>query len=216
MIDTVIFDMDGVIVDLEEFHLAAFKDVLSGVGQKMDDSFYFENIGVSTDDIFRKQLRSSEDIDFLAREKEKKARYFMKGKILPKPGVMELLIQLKKNKKKTGLASSADRDNVLDVLKELGIRDFFQVIMTGDDVSNKKPDPEIFLKTAEKLKSGLNECIVIEDSLPGIIAAKSANMKCIAVKNRFVGQDTYGDADLIVNDLTAVNLDIINNFKKGD
>ena len=121
-------------------------------------------------------------------------------------GALQLLQSLR-GKIKLGLASMNDREVVEHLLKVMSLERFFSVVVTADDVARSKPDPEIFLKCAGELKSMPERCVVVEDSVFGVEAAKTAKMKCIAVLTGVHCKEMLekADADLIVNSLTEKN-----------
>jgi beta-phosphoglucomutase len=121
-------------------------------------------------------------------------------------GALQLLQSLR-GKIKLGLASMNDREVVEHLLKVMSLERFFSVVVTADDVALSKPDPEIFLKCADELKSSPENCVVVEDSVFGVEAAKTAKMKCVAVLTGVHSREMLekADADLIVKSLTDKN-----------
>jgi HAD superfamily hydrolase (TIGR01509 family) len=117
-------------------------------------------------------------------------------------GAQELLESLK-GKVKLALASMNNRDVIDHMLNELKVREFFSVVLTGDEVTKSKPDPEIFLKSALKLRTRPNKCVVVEDSIFGVKAAKAGKMGCTAVLTGVYSREELGKAnpDLIVDSL---------------
>ena len=91
----------------------------------------------------------------------------------------------------------------------LGILDLFNLILTGDEVHSDKPNPEIYLKTAKKLNLNPEECVVVEDSPPGILAAKNANMKVIALQTPFFDKKDLSNADIIITNLSEIKTIIL-------
>ena len=110
-----------------------------------------------------------------------------------------------RGKIKTAIASAAPPENVDFVLDKSGLREYFDVVMNAGHVIKGKPDPEIYLKTAQKLACSPRSCLVFEDSIPGLIAAKNAGMKVIALTTTYPPAELK-DADYIISDFTEIDL----------
>lgn len=107
------------------------------------------------------------------------------------------------------LASSNNRKTVDLIVEKFNLDKYLSVIMSGEDVKEGKPNPEIFIKTAEKLGLSPTDCIVIEDAENGVLAAKSAEMKCIGLKNPGSGNQDLSKADLVVNSFQELDLGLL-------
>jgi HAD superfamily hydrolase (TIGR01509 family) len=199
----VIFDMDGVIVDSEPYSMRALIDVLRqygidpteaeirrSYGRRIRDDFadYFSRYGVTA------HLETA-----IAR---KEARYYhlAAGHLKPFPGVMRLLKRLRARGHGLALASSGDRVKVAFGMQALSLDGTFEAVVCGNDVTRSKPDPEIYLLAAQRLKVPPAACVAIEDAPAGVEAAKRAGMRCIAVANS-VAREQLQPADLIVASL---------------
>jgi len=215
----VIWDMDGVIAYTAPYHLKAWQ----GVFQKRDVDFTEEDFrrhfGQRNDTIVKSVLGeglSKEEVDAVADEKEKSFRHTIGQDINPLPGVIELMTSLIRQGFKMALASSAPRENIKLVTQTLGINNYFQSVIAGRDVTEGKPSPQIFLLAAQKLAVKPENCIVIEDSVAGVRAAKRAGMHCLAVTNTHP-RHSLSEADLVVDTLAAVSVsDLENLLNKGD
>jgi HAD superfamily hydrolase (TIGR01509 family) len=128
--------------------------------------------------------------------------------IRPMPGAVALIKSLKRQGIKTAIASSAVPANIDVILRGLGIEKDFQAIVPGTEVAEGKPSPLIFQLAAVKLGVKPGNCVVIEDAIAGVAAAKSAGMKCLAVTNSHPGQ-SLKKADLIVDSLEKVDVNIL-------
>jgi beta-phosphoglucomutase len=203
----VIFDMDGVIADTNPFHKLAWQKFAEKYSLSISDENLKENIyGRTNGEIFRylfNKALSKTEIMKLSDEKESIFRIIYKGHTKPVKGLINFLELLKKEKIKIGVATSAPTENVEFILNELRIKPYFEAVIDPSKVSKSKPDPEIYLKTAELLKVNPADCLVFEDSIPGINAAVSAGMKVIGVtttfpKNKLKCTDAINDFDDII------------------
>ena len=213
MLKAVIFDMDGVIIDSEPFHLKVNREIFRELNIKFSEKEYSAYIGVSNDEMwsdikeknnlsqsvaYLKQLQIKKDMDYLQKMDDK-----------PIDGIMELLNELKYGNIPTALASSSSVKYIGMVLDSFNISDFFSVIVSGENMKRGKPAPDIFLHTASLLKVAPGSCVVIEDSRNGVIAAKAAGMRCVGFQNpNSVNQDISA-SDIIVGSIKELNLQSI-------
>ena len=185
----VILDMDGVILDSEPIHLEATNRVLKKYGVELS---YRENLslqGIAEIPYWKilvDKFGFSEDIKKLIEEKEKHMFEILSRKELaPNEGLMEFLLALRERGIPIGLASSSQLNQINFILRKLGLREFFSAITSGEEVSEGKPEPRIYLETARRLGVPPQRCVAIEDSRNGLISAKRAGMKVIAYRNDF-------------------------------
>jgi len=181
----VIFDWDGTLADTRQVVVASFQKALSDTHCEISDEFIERRIGIGSAQTFREILLSS-NIDFdetLIKslvEKKIQNKIEMSGDVKLFDGSLDLLEGLQ-GKVKLGLVSINDREIINNLLKTTNAQRFFAATLTADDISNPKPNPEIFLNCALKLNSGQEKCLVVEDSIFGVKATKTAKMSCIAV-----------------------------------
>jgi beta-phosphoglucomutase family hydrolase len=207
-IKAVIWDMDGVIADTAPYHLNAWQEVFGKRGVKFTEEDFKRNFGRRNDTIVRATLGeeiSQSEVDAIAREKEETFRSRAGQKIKTFPGVVELLQSLRKQGFKLAIASSTPIENIRLITGSLGIDNRFQSIVTGQDVTEGKPSPQGFLLAAQRLGVEPRNCIVIEDAVAGVAAAKRAGMRCLAITNTHPRQ-SLKQADLIVDTLEAVTV----------
>jgi len=214
MIKAVIFDMDGLMVDSELFQSMAFKKILKRYGIEAKEEIV-QVIGireVENWEIIKKKYGLKEDTAKLMKERGKIYIKILKEKAVAMPGLYKLIDSLKKSGYKIALASSSVYEHVQIVLKKLKLQKDFNIIISGGDVNRGKPDPEVYLITAKKLSVKPIDCLVLEDAYTGVIAAKNAKMKCIAVPNKYTKNQDFSKADLVVKSLEEITIDTIKNL----
>jgi beta-phosphoglucomutase family hydrolase len=208
ILEAVLWDMDGVIADTAYYHYRAWHDVFQKRGVNFTEKDFKYHFGRRNDTIIRSMLGESislEELDIIISEKEENYRRRVARNIKPLPGALELISALGKHGIKIAIASSAPMENIRLIIRELDIEDCFQAIVWGGEVAEGKPDPQIFLLAARKLGAEFRNCIVIEDAVAGVAAAKRAGMKCVAVTNSHP-RNSLKEADLIVDTLEAVSI----------
>jgi HAD superfamily hydrolase (TIGR01509 family) len=210
----VIFDFDETIIDLEPQHTAAHDALCRTMGvdyEEMPESFRKGSGRRIIDDIRDMRAhfdwRESKETLFAIRQ-----RFFddacANAELIAMPGVVEAIRALQERNITLAITSSAVRASIEVILTRLGLRDAFPLIVDGSEVVNGKPDPEAYLLTARKLGIAAEDCVVIEDSHVGVVAAKRAGMFCIAVRNpRALIRQDLSAADVIVNSITELLTD---------
>ena len=205
----IIWDMDGVIADTAPYHLKAWQQVFRKRGIKFTKDDFRRNFGQRNDTIIRNALGkeiSQDEIDVIANEKEESFRQRIRQNLKPLPGVIKLIKSLTERRFKMALASSAPIENIRLLTRGLGINNCFQCIICDKDVTEGKPNPQVFLLAAQKLGVEPKNCIVIEDAVAGVSAAKEARMRCLAITNTHP-RISLTEADLIVDTLEEVSVD---------
>lgn len=210
MLNGIIFDMDGVIVDSHTAHKKAWRSFLASLSRDVSDA----------DLDFVLDGRKKEDIlvHFLGPlSREDEARYgHLKEQLFYDhaadvnviEGLHEFVTELRSRGIKTAVASCGSKSRVHFILELLKIHDSFSAIVTGDDVPRGKPDPAIFLRAAEMIGCEPGQSLVIEDAVAGVIGAKAAGMKCLAIASNGRARALQeAGADRIVTDFTSVCVD---------
>lgn len=204
MFEAVIFDWDGTLADTRQAIVMAFQKALNEIGCVVSDRYIERRIGIGAADTFRDILRSAnrdfdEKLINLLIERKSQFEIDLTDRIRLFPGVHELLESLH-GKIKMGLASMNNRSVIIHLVKAANLESYFEVVLTAESIFHSKPNPEIFLKTAAELKVKPRKCVVIEDSIFGVKAAKSANMSCVAVTTGvYFGEELEAEKpDLVV------------------
>ncbi len=201
----VLWDMDGVLVDTGEFHFQAWSQVLTDYGLRMSRELFQSTFGMNNAGVVSMLLGRKPEPGFLAElgeRKEQEFRQVVRGHVQPLPGVCLWLDRLKAGGAPQAIASSAPPANIDAIIDELGLRSYFTAIVTGYDLPGK-PDPTLFLKAARQINVPPERCVVVEDAVAGVEAAKRAGMKCIAVTTTNPAPVLDG-ADVVVEELDAL------------
>jgi beta-phosphoglucomutase len=200
----VLFDMDGVILNSEPLHIAAFRAALSEHGKTLKPEEYKKYFAGRTDEQgFRNYFAlHNEIVDVLPIMQRKNHHYVasVANQLQSYPDVIPLIQDLSQQTR-LALVTGSSTGEVTTALKALGIFDYFDTIITADDVEYGKPDPEGYLKAVASLHLAPQDCVIVEDSPNGIVAAKRAHIHCIAVTNTHA-RDELCDADEIVEKLS--------------
>jgi beta-phosphoglucomutase family hydrolase len=216
-LEAVLWDMDGVIADTADYHYNAWREVFKERGVEFSKADFMHHFGQRHDTITKFALGdklSPEEVNKISEKKQAIYRRNVAKNIIPLPGAIGLIKSLNQHGIKTAIASSAVPANIDVILQGLGIEKNFQAIVWGTEVAEGKPSPLIFQLAAKKLDVKPANCVVIEDAIAGVTAAKRAGMKCVAVTNSHPGI-SLENADLIVNSLEKVDIEVLKGlFKK--
>lgn len=185
MFQAVIFDWDGTLADTRKIVVASFQEALRQIDCKVDAEFIERRIGIGAAETFREILLSLKvkfDEELVGRLVKEKIRLEIEltSEMMLFAGAKELLDMLF-GKVKIGLASMNNHDVIEHMVKSKNLEKYFQTVITAETIKNPKPNPEIFLKCAKKLGVFAEQCVVVEDSIFGVKAAKAAGMGCVAV-----------------------------------
>ncbi len=222
MLRAVIFDFNGIIVDDEPIHFELFQKVLGEEGIDLtEEAYYARYLGFDDRGAFSAGFRENNrhlSAQKLAELIHRKAVYYqdaIKNHVTIFPGVNKLVADLAP-RLPLAVASGALRQEIETILTTANLLDRFRVIVSAEDVTRGKPEPEIFLKVLAKLNDGHvdgnplspAECVVIEDSKEGIKGARRAGMKCLAVTNSHPAEQLT-DADAVVESLEGIDLEFL-------
>lgn len=212
-IKAVIFDKDGVIVDSEPIQLQSFQEVIAEYGGvfTLDDhkNLNLGRSGTKSYEMIAEKF-SIVDVETFIQKRRKRYRKLAGEKLQMRIGAFELIHQLYKHYL-LAVASGSSEKLLYHDLTKFNLGRFFKVVISGQYLKSK-PDPEIFLITAEKLGVDPKNCLVIEDTDVGVQAAKSAGMYCIAVPHEISAHQDFTKADLVVNSLEKIDRYLINKY----
>ncbi len=213
---SIIFDMDGVVINNFGYHLTAWETFCKNHGIIRTKKELLAEFGGKNKDIFSRMFNrqlDSDEILKLEMEKETLYRDLYRPYIQEVSGLTNLLVELKKENIQVGLATSAPTPNVDMIIDRLNLRPFFSAITDASMVINGKPDPEIFIKCAQSLQTNPAQCIVFEDSVSGILAAKAAGMKVIGVLTTHT-QIELPPADYYITDFTGIDAQVLSKISQ--
>jgi beta-phosphoglucomutase len=204
-----IWDVDGTLVDTAELHFAAWKAVAAERGRPFSRADFARTFGRRNPEIIGVLFAGVGDAESaeLADRKEELYREAARAGVGLLPGVARLLEGLDRAGFHQAVGSSAPRANLDLILRLTGVERFFPVVVSGEDTQRGKPDPQVFLLAAERLGVPPARCVVLEDAVAGVEAAKAGGMKCVAV--RFVGHHPAEALRRVGADLVAESLEAV-------
>ena len=210
-----LFDWDGVIIDSHNQHEKSWSKLAEEENEVLPDNFFKMTFGMRNENIIPNffgnwiDVTNQEEVTRLADRKEEIYReIIISDGIEPLPGVRDLLQSLRSEEIACSIASSTPIANIETVMGMIGLSDYFDAITAAEDVSNGKPNPEVFLKAAEKIKVDPKNCVVFEDAHVGIEAGLAANMQVIAVATTHP-VDSLGNAHMVTENLESIDAEKI-------
>lgn len=217
MLKAVIFDMDGVIIDSEPLHHKAYNEMFNAVGISVSNELYASFTGQSTINIcnllgahFHLAQKPEE---LVALKRHYYNRLFDSASELQLiSGVLEIIKEYHHNGLTLVLGSSASMNGINQIFKRFDLDRYFTAKFSGGDLKQSKPHPEIFNKAAKATGYKNEECIVIEDSTNGILAAKAARIFCIGYDSLHSKNQDYSKADLVIENFKDISFDKIRNI----
>ncbi len=213
MLQAVIFDLDGVLVDSPKYIWRSFREILKDKITFTDDDVrrylasslkqnvksWKERFGVDIGDLMTFS-KATGKIQFELMEKEVKTN----------PTLLHFLEELEHAEIKRGVGTSSMRWRAEKILSMLSIEDYFEILVTANDVEKHKPHPDVFLNVAKKLDVDPEYCVVIEDAIDGIEAAHNGGMKAIGLVTAYHTAEELEDADMVIRDFHQLNVEILN------
>lgn len=207
ILSAVIFDLNGTIIEDEEIYGRAFNKILKdfGVDTKTD---YPHEVGIGVSENWKKfiekyRLKTDKTIEHLSMETQ--GEYLKRlDEVVIRGGFEEFATNIRESGIKIALATSNSWEVADKILMQINLQDFFDEITTGEEVLYKKPDPDLFIITADKLGIDRENCLVIEDAPSGITAAKRAGMKAVAIETPWAEDKKLEEADLIIEGFSEI------------
>ncbi len=202
MLRAVLWDMDGVLVDTGPWHFQTWAVALAPLGITLTPELFRATFGMNNHGVLTTLLGAAPDPALEVRvgdAKETAFRASIRGQARPRPGVAAWLQRLQAAGVRQAVASSAPPENIAVLVDELGIRPYFAALVSATGMPGK-PDPTVFVEAARRLEAAPAECVVVEDSVAGVEAARRAGMRCVAVTNTNPAA-ALSAADLVVDSL---------------
>lgn len=205
MIKVVIFDLDGVLIDSEALNIQSVVDAFRKVGVELDETKKNYIIGRHPIDYFpifgKNHGISSEMLKTIDESRHEDFHALWSKVVVLMPGAKKIIPYLKSKKIIIVLATSSSRNAVNKFLNKFNFSKSFSLIITKDDVTKRKPDPQVYNLAKQKVNVKNNEIIVIEDTQLGVESAKSAGLTCVAIPNKYTNSQDFSKADYILKSL---------------
>ncbi|MFA5247123.1 MAG: HAD family phosphatase [Candidatus Micrarchaeia archaeon] len=209
----ILFDLDGLLVDTEPLFCASVIRALKEQGIELSEEEFYSYWTRDGKNIqgFTKEKGVTVDVEKYRREHKKQYRNIIEETLTLMPGVPGKIKELGDGYL-LGLVSSSGRQEVNRILELISAKKYFQAIVTSDDVANGKPAPDGFLLAAKSIGIKPEECAVIEDAEKGILAAKQAGMKAIAIPNKYTANNDFSKADRRLDSLLSLTKELIDSL----
>lgn len=208
----VLFDMDGVIVDSEPLHVAAFQATLKRYGHDLTDGQYKQHFADKTDEAgfahYFEFINETVHMPTIMDEKAKAYLELAADQLVPYPGVIELIQEQAERNMPLALVTGSLRAEAEATLTAFNIAALFSVIVAAEDIAHSKPSPEGYVKAAKALGVDPADCVVIEDAPSGVKAAKAAGIRCLAVTTTHT-KDELREASEVIEQLRPGCLDLL-------
>lgn len=210
----IIFDMDGLMIDTERLYFESEREMARSFGKEVKDETLWKMMGrkpVECMQIYSEDLGLDIPAQKLVEIRDELFREKLMNDLVPMKGLFEMLEEFK-GKIVMSIATGSPVKLLDLILDRLNIKNYFDVLQASDDIVNGKPDPEIYLKTIEKLGVSPEECIVLEDSGNGARAGKNAGCYTIAIPSEYTNKQDFSFVDYIAADLNDARMHIISKF----
>lgn len=203
-INAIIFDMDGLMFDTESQFSFAQSEVLKRYNRTFTLKIQNKMMGRKPLDAIKimvEELNINEDPLKIANERDEVYIKLIQKQSQPMPGLLEFLDKLNKHKIRKAIASGSYKSWINILLMRFNIQNQFEVIVSGEDVIEAKPNPEIYIRAVHNLQLPASSCVALEDSVNGILSAKSAGCYTVAIPNKFTEKQDFSAADYVVSSL---------------
>lgn len=206
-------------LDSEPLHFEALNDMLAPYGHELQPEENENLLGTTVEGSFRwlaNRFELAEPLQTYITQYHDKVLTRLQGALDPAPGLLDLLFDLNERNIPIALASSSPASWISATLQSLGVRDYFSVVVSGDDVKHGKPEPDIYLKASALLGIPPERCLVLEDSPAGMLAGKRAGMAIIGIRTPYTEHLDLSTADLLVGTLEEIDLNDVVPSRNGD
>ncbi len=210
MYKAILFDMDGVIIDSEPVRQMLEKQLFKKLGIDVTDQEHQSYVGTTSEGMWH-GIKNNHEIphsveELVEMEQSNYLNHLEKHNDQhPMPGVIDLIKNLHENGMTLVVASSACMKNIEIVVKKFELEKYFTKLVSGEEVPKGKPAPDVFLEAAKRINMTPKECVVIEDAMNGVIAAKAAGMKCVGISSPHRVPQDLSKADLIITSPKEIN-----------
>ncbi len=206
MIDAAIFDMDGLLIDSEPLWTMAEIEVFGTVGIELDEDKCRQTVGLGLEEVvefrYGQQPWTGKSHERVAGEIHVRVDELIRERGRALPGAVEAVAFVREKGARVGLATASDQGLIDAVLDKLQLRGAFDHVQSAAELPRSKPHPDVYLVAAERLGAPPERCLALEDSIPGLIAAKAATMRAIAVPDPALADDPrYSIADVVLGSL---------------
>jgi HAD superfamily hydrolase (TIGR01509 family) len=209
-VEAFIFDMDGVIIDSEPIHFDVDIQTMSFFGVSITQNELERYVGMTNPEmwgIIKQEYNLPQSVsEIVEYQLSSKIQLLKSIEIQPIDGIQELILELKEHNILLGLASSSPVQFINEVLLKFDLLDYFDCVVSGEEVANGKPAPDVYLEAARRLGVTADKCVVLEDSKNGVASAKAAQMKCIGFINENSGNQDLSKADSLVKTIRDVKV----------
>ena len=206
-----IFDLDGTLVDTYDAHMKSWQDMAGSIGHELTESQFSKQFGRTNDPIIRelfewagRPVPTADEISHYADRKEADFRSMVQEHFPEMPGATTLMESLHDEGWRLAAGTSAPMANAQLFREKLGCGRLFETIVTGDDVTHGKPDPEVFLLAASRLGVPASACVVIEDASAGVESARRAGMPAVAIASKGRTREELSAARLVIDSLEEI------------
>jgi beta-phosphoglucomutase len=211
MVEAIIFDMDGVLVDSEPFHIEIEKRQFALNNINVSEEEHHQYMGVASDVMWREIVsRHSLNIPaeiLVEQNRTENIRYFSEIAEIPvMSGLVDILEKFQQKDFPMAVASSSFPEVILLILEKTGLRKYFQVVVSSEEAGKSKPEPDVFLLAAQKLGIKPAHCMVVEDSFNGIEAAHAAGMSCVAYQGTGADPKNQKEADAVIKHFAQLEM----------
>lgn len=208
MLQAIVFDFDGTILDTETPDFQTWQEIYRSHGVELPFDLWLQCVGGGTGefapvDYLEELLGREIDRQRLRTERRKKFLDRVRGEPIM-PGVLELMAAAERRGVRLAVASSSDRKWVESHLQRLGLHERFAAVVTADDVERVKPDPALYRLAAQKLEVSPQRAIAIEDSYNGMLGAQRAGLRCVSVPNPITRDSDFSGADLCLDSIASI------------